>query len=348
MPHKITSVSPGKIILTGEHSVVYDKPALLAAIDREVRVEIEEAEKDKVLIEASKVGLKKSFVITELAEYWRQASQAWEDYSKNGKDKTWRAFSKDPAMVVKASAGLFYAQMDKNGGVKMVITSAIPVGSGMGSSASVSSAILGGLAEYFSLGWSKDKVYEETYQIEQIAHGKASGADPAAVIYGGCLEFQKTGDVKHIQPYRLPEYKGAICLIDSGKPAETTGEMVAMVNSQFSSANSPIKEIIEQIGRLSEKVIKQVKNGRMRWEWVPENERWLEELEVVGNKAKLIINSLKKENICAKVCGAGGVKTGSGMVLAYHEEPDRLQYAVGQLGLSCYQVRLGADGWRIK
>ncbi len=91
-----------------------------------------------------------------------------------------------------------------------------------------------------------------------------------------------------------------VILINSGKPKESTGEMVRLV------AKGNYKQEFKMMGELV---------NRWRPELIQENERLLEKIGVVGEKAKKIIRQIEAGGGQAKICGAGGVKAGSGVIL---------------------------------
>ena len=52
----VEASAPGKMILFGEHSVVYGKPAVVLAIDRRARVFAESRIDRKIFIDADNLG----------------------------------------------------------------------------------------------------------------------------------------------------------------------------------------------------------------------------------------------------------------------------------------------------
>ena len=53
---RVEASAPGKMILFGEHSVVYGKPAVVLAIDRRAKVFAEKRSDKKIYIDADNLG----------------------------------------------------------------------------------------------------------------------------------------------------------------------------------------------------------------------------------------------------------------------------------------------------
>ncbi|MDZ7586254.1 MAG: hypothetical protein U0946_00745 [Patescibacteria group bacterium] len=262
--------APGKIILAGEHAVVYGQPALAGAIDRRIIVRVKRG----------------------------QAKQKFSGLVKYVLD--------------------LLGQTNK---VELKIKSELPTGSGLGSSAALATALVWALLPKAFL----EEKNQLVKKIEDYQHGKSSGVDQTIVREGGFLRFQK-GVFSQIKL----SIKQAI-LIDSGKPKEPTGEMVAAVTKGNFS-----KEF-KQIGELVEK-----------WqpELIRENENLLEKIGVVGEKAKKMIRQIESAGGMAKVCGAGGIKVGSGMLLAVHPEENKLLQLIKLNNWQYLKVKLGGPGVR--
>lgn len=277
-----TVSAPGKIILAGEHAVVYGQPAIVAAIDKRLTVRVNPSKTNKKY--------------TGLVKFALETLQG-------------------PTLKEKLPnrVGPY--------GISIEIDSQIPTGSGLGSSAALATALVWVIKPRAPLA-EKNRLVKK---IEDYQHGRSSGVDQTIVKEGGFLRFQK-GRFKKI---KLP-VKQAI-LINSGKPKETTGEMVKLV------ARGNFTKEFKQIGRLVD-----------GWtqELIKENERLLEKIGVVGKKAKNMIRQIEAIGGMAKICGGGGVKAGSGMILAVHQNEKTLIRLIKEQKWSYLRVKLGETGVR--
>jgi len=302
--------APGKIILSGEHAVVYGKPAILAAVNKRLFVSINKSIKNEIITPES----------SELAEFAR--------------DFVLRALGK---------------QKEK---LKIKIFSEIPVGSGMGSSAALAVAMTAALFKFFNQPFNKEKINEIAYEIEKKQHGNPSGGDNTTSTYGGFLWYRKEAEfLKLFKPLdfdfeKLPRF----VLINTGRPLETTGKMVTKVRKLYEKKPRQTEEIFQKIEKATKKLLVALreKNDGEIGEVIRENEQLLEKLGVVGNSAKRIIKEIEGVGGVAKVCGAGGVKEGSGIILGFHPRKNSLLEIAKERNLSAFEVKLGEEGVKIE
>lgn len=215
------------------------------------------------------------------------------------------------------------------------IESKLPVGSGLGFSAAGSGAIIAALLSHFKIKWDKNLINELIFEVEKIFHGTPSGGDNTTVVNGGLLIFQKgtssptTSKIKHF------------VLIQSGKPAETTKEMIEI-------AKPKIHKILEDQELLTKQLILALTDGneKVLINIFKNGEKNLEKIGVVGKKARKIIKDIDTLGGAAKISGAGGVKTGSGMLLAYHKHPRTILKYAKQNNLEAFMIKLGEEGLR--
>lgn len=304
----VKASSPGKIHLLGEHSVVYGKPAILSAIDLRVFVTIS---------------------------------------SGQGRfDSSIKKVAKTVEAVVKKRFNL-----DSLPVYSAKINSQIPIGSGLGSSAAVSAAYLEALLTYLNIDHDEHLLNELAFEAEKVFHGTPSGGDNTTVVNGGFIRFQKKGDIKKSftkLAYKLHPNIKQFFLINSGKPLESTKEMVERVRDKLGKVKDEVFEIFEDQARLvnllaevlktgnEEKLIKIICNG----------EKNLEKLGVVGVKAKKIIRMVEHLGGAAKIMGGGGIKGGSGMLLAYHIDSSKLIDLGVRQNFTIIPVKLGEEGIR--
>ena len=164
-----TSSAPGKIILFGEHSVVYGRPALAVPVTQvQATATVSENSRGGIMVEAPNINL--SAAISSLAPDHPLAAVI------NSVFSTLR-ISNPPACTV-------YLQ------------STIPVASGLGSGAAVSVAIIRALSGFLGQPLPDEQVNQLAFEVEKIHHGTPSGIDNTVVTYGKPVYFIKKKPIK--------------------------------------------------------------------------------------------------------------------------------------------------------
>ncbi len=337
---KNLNFTTGKLIVSGEHSVVYGEPAVVASVSLGVKTKARfEAGEKLVLIQGKKRNVMDEERVRKLQQ---QAGLVYEQFLETGSGEKlvqirslrqnvvpWLAFG-----VVAEKFGLFTKAWE------IEIDSEIPNGSGMGSSAAVAAGVMKAVLKAGEVEVKQDELNQMVYEVEKLVHGKPSGVDNTAVVFGGLIEFRKIDEVfewKRVEAKkRLPE----MVLIQSGKPVESTGEMVAGVRQRY-EASAKFRTIIGEMGALTRKVVESLEEGRWPKKLINENEKYMEEIGVVGERAKEMVEEIREIGGAAKVCGAGGVDKGSGIILGVHDSLEELEQLVSESSWKYWRVTLG-------
>ena len=320
----IISVSaPGKIILAGEHAVVYGKPALVASVDKRLMVKIRQRKDGKIKI-----------------------------FSCHPPDQIKEAIKKFQDNLVNLTCDRL-SSLPNLAGLEIKVESEIPVKLGMGSSAAVAVAMVGGLLSFvkkikkFS-PQDKELINQIAYEVEKKAHGHPSGVDNTISCFGGILWFKKGKTFKKIKIKNLPKF----VLLNSGQAKETTGEMVRYIKKKIENRRKK-KEIFEsfaQIEKETKRLVASLKenNKEKMMRAIKACERSLENLGVVGEFAQKVVRRVENLGGVAKICGAGGIKKGSGVLLCYHQKAEKIFALAKRLNLEAFEVKLGVEGVRIE
>ncbi len=289
----MSSFYSGKVILTGEHSVVYGHTAILANLNLGITCTVKEG----ALSQDQNQDQDQDQYLQRILQIFYQHAQL-------------------PQMPLAI-------EIDSN----------LPVKSGLGSSAAFAAAVFSELFKFHNYSLNSDRLYNLVLEAENFIHTKSSGADPAIVVYGGLIAFSQ-GKIKPISNKAL--INQSFFLISSGEASESTGEMVQKV-----AAESNYQETLQKIGSLSQEMLHDLQNGVFNPELLEENQNLLGQIGVVGQKAQEIIRQLREKGAFCKITGAGGVKTGSGYILAWHKDPQKMKANLAKLGLEYFQTQLG-------
>lgn len=265
--------APGKLILTGEHAVVHGCPALVVAVDRRLEVTL-------YLGESQGVDP-------------RPAVDARYEAYKAGEIPVGEVLGEGELLAYVLAAMRLQARVE--------IESDIPTGCGMGSSAAVV------LATAMAAGCSRDEALAIADRTENLQHGQSSGLDARVCLLGGAHRYE-AGTLKSVSPPQT-EFR----LINTGRPAATTGECVDQVGKRF-PAGDPIWDDFRAVA-------KAMLDG-VTPEAVRENQRLLTYIGVVPKAVQALVRELESRGLAAKICGAGSVRPGGAGVLWIVGESD--------------------------
>ncbi|MEM5812453.1 MAG: mevalonate kinase [Candidatus Aenigmatarchaeota archaeon] len=345
MPVKVSA--PGKVHLVGEHAVVYGEPAIMAAVGLRTYVDAER-ERGSVIVEDFQRKFKAKWDLKGVLDFSEEARKIWE----SGAGKKPADFSGLFSFVKgddfkKAVIGTTLSKLGIMEGVKVRITSEIPTGSGLGSSSALSVAIVKAVSEAYGKKLPLEKINEIAFGCEQLAHGMPSGGDNSTCCFGGLIWFQKdikTGKfiIKSLRkevPYEMKEF----VLVYTGKPEKTTGELVQQVRMHEPEFRDPR---IKRIGEITREMLGALKERDSEGIKSLINEDWtlLRDFGLSTPTADKLIEKIKSMGGAAKLCGA----CGGGMMLAYHEDLDRLKKAIKSEGFDPMEVKLGVEGVRVE
>jgi mevalonate kinase len=353
MVKKVVISAPGKIHLMGEHAVVYGKPALLSAIDRRCTITITPRKDAAIEISSTHIKQNEQITLPTLLQKVKKAEEHWQTFSKTNDATLLKSLTSEPLDYATLCVGItlmHYKITILSSGFRCAISSAVPVGSGIGSSASLSVSIVGALSSYFEKPWDINVINSIAYRCEQLKHGFPSGGDNAAVCYGKLTWFRKESpELKLIQPvpFSVPErLSKRFILIDTGKPEESTGEMVSHVRTLKEQNPKLVRDFLENQEQLARELLAVVKNGDEKRfpEIIRDGGRNLESIGVVSDLAKQLIRDIEKKGGSAKMCGAGGKKKGSGIVLAYHTNPNIIRDVAHTHQFVSFLLQLGCEG----
>ena len=287
--------APGKVILTGEHSVVYGGIAIAGPIDQWLKLEI---------IQTHKLSSCKEH------KYFQY--------------------------IKKIVAESFKFNLDT---LDYVIINYLPMRSGLGSSAAFAAASIQAILNLYKIKIDKERLFELTLEAEKFMHGNPSGIDPAVVIYQEFIKYSKGQGIKIVTRTKPLEF----VLINSDPAIESTKDMVELV-ARRKKLNPKIDFVLNEMKKVSLRIYDTLGHGydfKKLMSLINDNHNLLVDLGVVGQKAFNIIRTIQDYQGVAKITGAGGVKTGSGFILALHDDLNYLSEKLKFEGIDLKRVFLG-------
>lgn len=341
--HTLCSV-PAKIILSGEHAVIYNSSALSMAIKLYTHCEcqFEQNSSSSSTIELVDYQQKHSFPLL----VWQNLAANIETrYTlfNNGSAAIQSVIVQPIDLVVNVLHHFDHFHTLKKGNWHFKIYSEVPIGKGLGSSAAVILSVLSSLFTHHNLEQNPEILLALARKIEARQHGKSSGIDPATMLYGGLLEFNHN---KTTQKLNTQDFKA--WLIDTGCPASTTGQSVDEIKQKFASDVT----LWQQFSNITQNIIQawSEQNSANLYQYIEQNEILLEHIGVVPKRVQSFIERVRTDlNGTAKVCGAGSVKgDNAGVLICFsEEEPQALceefdyqwqRISVDNQGIQCHEL----------
>lgn len=327
--NKIVVSAPGKLMLLGEHAVVYNHPCLVTAVDQRMRATVETLDVLEFQLEAEDVkvaGYKKS--LSELgigdvpkgAKFVEIALKNLMERSRNKFEMTWKK------------------------GIKVTTKSEFSSQFGFGSSSASTVCTIKAVSEILRLNLSNKEIFDLSYKTVLDIQGKGSGFDVAAAVFGGTLYFVTGGKV--IEPLNiklLPLIVGY-----SGVKADTV-TLINKVKEAFAGRENRLEEIYSGIAMLVDEAKAAFAGGNLAkvGELMNKNQAYLSELGVSIDKLDNMINAaIGAGAYGAKLSGAGG----GDCIIALHSVwgKSSIESAIKKAGGEVIDIKTNAEGVRIE
>lgn len=268
--------APGKIILFGEHAVVYGRPALAVPV-MQVHADVE-------ILASSRTGI-------------------WIDAPDVNLHAELNTLPSDHPIAAVINNLFFLARLTPFPNLEIKISSTIPVASGLGSGAAVTVALTRALASHLTIPMTAEQVNAFTYEIEKIYHGTPSGIDNTVVTYAGPVYFIKG---QPIEIFKVGE-PFTILIADTGISA-LTRESVGDVRRLWLNDKARWETVFDQIGEISFTARRAIEAGRseMLGELMDENHALLQKLSVSSPELDRLVEAARKAGaLGAKLSGGG-------------------------------------------
>ncbi|KAK3777977.1 hypothetical protein RRG08_038773 [Elysia crispata] len=267
--------APGKIILHGEHAVVYGKAAIAGSLDLRFHLNLTCTNDFKVALALPDIGISKTVELAALQskikkfinfESFRNPVAATEDVIAALKEllhvEPDCTDTKQLAVVAFLYIyAIIFINKSEPPSISVEMKSEIPVGAGLGSSAafsvSLSSALLQLAGVTFSekvsddlSTWSStdlDIINKYAFLGEKMIHGQPSGIDNSISTYGGALRFQK-GEMTHLGS--IPTL--SVMLVNTQVP-RSTKTLISILRKLYNSYTEIFEPVLSSVEAITEK-----------------------------------------------------------------------------------------------
>lgn len=331
-PEKTRAIyAPAKLILSGEHAVVYGQPALVMAINRYACATVTRSESlPQVLFDLVDLSHHSHLSFHALRELKARIKQKYRGFIRG--DYSIRDVLQKPFELAQFALSVITEslQVALPHGVNVQVRSDIPIGCGLGSSAATILSVMQAMVQYLDLPMTTDSLYRLALEAENAQHGRSSGIDLRVILNGGCLYVHEDQIAKRAVPSE-PLY-----LVNTGTPKSTTGQCIE--KAAFLLKNPQLQAEFAAVTQAMD-VALQNQSWDALQKAIRENHRLLVKIGVVPEQVQKFITQLETEGAAAKICGAGAVVgQEGGAVLVATRDPKQLTTFTERFGYNIIPI----------
>ncbi len=320
-----TASAPAKIILFGEHFVVYNQPVILASINKRMKIEC-------------KIDVEKNNVVNIETNYFGKKIYPLSIIENSSQDIVNEFFY--PLIYILRKT---LPRDIEPYSITIKIHSEIPYGVGLGSSAALSVAGVAAILGLYNRSKQKNEILDIAIETERILHKNSSGADCVVSTYGGLLYYQKNSNARAINLSKELSF----IIINTGLK-HSTGELVSIVEKFRKKNLIEFANISNRVSRICETAIKALEEGHLLniGKLMNENQILLDRIGVSTPEINNIINlSLQYGAIGSKLTGAGG--GGCVLSLLHPQDKDYFVVKMKKNGYECFPVFIENQGLKV-
>lgn len=312
-PSQHTKVrTPAKLVISGEHAVVYGNPAIGIAVNRYMDVTIRWLKLAQWSFDLMGISFKRQVALKTLQKLKSKIHRQYQRFQQG--EHSIRDVLKHPFELSLYTATNVVEKFRSHlpNGIGVATDSNIPSGCGMGSSAASVVGLIHAMAALLDLHLTVEDYLALAVESENLQHGNSSGLDVNLVYRGGCQYYRDGACV----PIEYPS-DWNWQLVHTGTPASTTGECVSAAKpnltteklTEFAAVTESMRESLEQ------------HSFTQTQQAICNNHRLLYDIGVVPKTVAQFILDCSNLGLAAKICGAGACYgEAGGMVLVLGDQ----------------------------
>jgi mevalonate kinase len=311
--------APGKVILFGEHSVVYQKPAIAVAVDKRATVKIQEADLENIHVEIPQLDLHANINQTGSVESWGTGQKGIIYYIRDSLH----------------SIGL-------REGLTVDVDLGVPIGAGLGSSAAVTVATMAAGLKLEDHTINPSELAHWAHQVELNVQGSASPLDTAISSHGGAIYLSSKS-----KPINMEIGENLPLVVAYTTYRGNTGELIIEVRKRRDTFPNVLDPILESMGAITRTARRALEYGDEETiaELMNINHGLLDALGVnTPELSRLVYYARRAGAIASKITGAGG----GGSIVAY--APRKIDEVVRELNHvdRAFPVSISREGVKVQ
>ncbi|KAJ2311943.1 Mevalonate kinase [Coemansia sp. RSA 2705] len=347
--------APGKVILFGEHAVVYGKTAIAGSLNMRAYALVTPRSDSRARLLLPDIDVDVTFNTQELPKLQRDSLAHPSDVEKQlGHIDVPEGPGR---MAVLTFVYLFGCLLSGSSttGFTVCVRSLLPVGSGLGSSASFNVALAAALLQLNGQLRANAESPEDRRLIndwafagEQVAHGTPSGIDNSVATYGGFLAYTKGSE-----PQNLHSQRALRVIITNTNVPKSTKALVAGVRALRDAHATVVDGILESIHNVALSAISLFESSSKDSTIEPQlqdiirlNHGLLSTLGVSHPSLERIRDITGARGLASKLTGAGGGGCALTLIPSDIAEDtvELVKRELAEEGFQCYQTVVGSAG----
>jgi len=296
----IFATAPGKIILCGEHAVVYQQPAIALPVTQvQAKTVITPNPRDlpgRILIQAPNINFEAEL----------------------------NSLPTENPLAAAVRGTLAELGIERSPALTLRVTSTIPLAAGLGSGAAVSVSIARALSAFLGHPLKNEQISRVAFEVEKLHHGTPSGIDNTVIPYAAPIYYVKGETITFLNVTA----SFTIIIADTGVQSPT---MIAVGDVRKAWESNPVQyeNIFAQIGQISQEIRQSIENGKIEeiGLLMNENHTLLQKIDVSSPELdRLVTAAMSAGALGAKLSGGG--RGGNMIALATPENAARVADAL--------------------
>lgn len=308
---KSVASAPGKIILFGEHFIVYGGKAVLCSIDKHITVESELTDTGKIEIQSALGG-----------------ATIPRGEPMDGVDPVLRPIAFVAQKMLK--------EFGSNSGMRISVTAEFPAGVGLGSSSACCVAAAGSISGLFTK-YTKEEILKLAIDAEKTIFENTSGADCSVCTFGGIIEYHRHGEINRIDAGSKLQF-----VVANSKITHSTSEVVSRVKKYKENNPAIFSLLCRQEESLIDDALAAMHENDLKvvGQKMSQNQKYLDQIGVSNKTLDAMMALANQTSFGSKITGAGD----GGCIVSLVDQENIERTLAALADYECFATKIDAGG----